>query len=287
MAADLNTPIPAGAPAGRQPGDPRPPDQRARTRARLEPGHDAVCRDARGPRPLPDLRPPDIAAGSDIVSSRRDLSGVELGSGFTGDFQPVTVQVSDAAAELHLGAQHADHAEGDDRRSATPPNRSAGWCSPRTRSRRRRSPTPGSAPPRPGSPSRSAPVRTTRCSSCAITRPGRAARRPRRAGHDRRADPQRDRRRPAHPHRGRRERRHPTHTERGIGRCTGAAGRDPRHRHGLPGADRLALAPRQLPRTNRPTPTWRSSIFGLPALAAAGAWLLGRTPTAISRRSLE
>ena len=28
-------------------------------------------------------------------------------------------------------------------------------------------------------------------------------------------------------------------------------------------------------------------ILGLPALAAAGAWLFGRTPTTISRRSLE
>ena len=36
----------------------------------------------------------DIAPGSDILSSRRDLSGIELGTGFKGDFQPVTVQVS-------------------------------------------------------------------------------------------------------------------------------------------------------------------------------------------------
>ena len=35
-----------------------------------------------------------IAAGSDILSSRRDLGGIELGTGFAGDFQPVTVQVS-------------------------------------------------------------------------------------------------------------------------------------------------------------------------------------------------
>jgi putative ABC transport system permease protein len=35
-----------------------------------------------------------IAPGSDILSSRRDLGGIELGTGFTGDFQPVTVQVS-------------------------------------------------------------------------------------------------------------------------------------------------------------------------------------------------
>jgi putative ABC transport system permease protein len=35
-----------------------------------------------------------IAAGSDILSSRRDLSGIEVGSGFSGDFTPVTVQTS-------------------------------------------------------------------------------------------------------------------------------------------------------------------------------------------------
>jgi putative ABC transport system permease protein len=36
----------------------------------------------------------DIAPGRDILSSRRDLSGTELGTGFKGDFQPVTVHVS-------------------------------------------------------------------------------------------------------------------------------------------------------------------------------------------------
>ena len=36
----------------------------------------------------------DIAAGSDILSSRHDLTGVELGTGFAADFQPTTVQVS-------------------------------------------------------------------------------------------------------------------------------------------------------------------------------------------------
>ena len=38
------------------------------------------------------LSPADIDRGSDILSSRRDLSGIELGTGFKGDFQPVTVQ---------------------------------------------------------------------------------------------------------------------------------------------------------------------------------------------------
>jgi putative ABC transport system permease protein len=36
----------------------------------------------------------DIAAGSDIVSSRRDLGGAELGTGLKGGFQPVTVRVT-------------------------------------------------------------------------------------------------------------------------------------------------------------------------------------------------
>ncbi|MEO8889825.1 MAG: FtsX-like permease family protein [Jatrophihabitantaceae bacterium] len=36
----------------------------------------------------------DIAPGSDILSSRHDLSGVEIGTGFSADFQPVTVQLS-------------------------------------------------------------------------------------------------------------------------------------------------------------------------------------------------
>ena len=36
----------------------------------------------------------DVAASSDILTARRDLSGVELGTGFKGDFQPAAVQVS-------------------------------------------------------------------------------------------------------------------------------------------------------------------------------------------------
>jgi hypothetical protein len=35
-----------------------------------------------------------IAPGSEILSSRRDLRGIELGTGFKGDFRPVSVQVS-------------------------------------------------------------------------------------------------------------------------------------------------------------------------------------------------
>jgi putative ABC transport system permease protein len=36
----------------------------------------------------------DIAPSSDILSSRHDLAGVELGTGFKGDYQPATVQVT-------------------------------------------------------------------------------------------------------------------------------------------------------------------------------------------------
>jgi putative ABC transport system permease protein len=36
----------------------------------------------------------DIAPSSDILSSRHDLAGIELGTGFKGDFQPATVQVT-------------------------------------------------------------------------------------------------------------------------------------------------------------------------------------------------
>ncbi len=36
----------------------------------------------------------DVAAGTDILSSRSDLSGTEVGAGFRSDFQPVAVQVS-------------------------------------------------------------------------------------------------------------------------------------------------------------------------------------------------
>ena len=40
------------------------------------------------------IRVGDIAAGSVILSARRDLGGIELGTGFKGNFQPVVVQVS-------------------------------------------------------------------------------------------------------------------------------------------------------------------------------------------------
>jgi putative ABC transport system permease protein len=40
------------------------------------------------------LSPSDIAPGSQILSSRRNLEGVQLGAGFKGDFQSVTVQQS-------------------------------------------------------------------------------------------------------------------------------------------------------------------------------------------------
>lgn len=40
------------------------------------------------------ISPADFASGSQILSSRRDLSGVQIGSGFKGDFRLVTVQQS-------------------------------------------------------------------------------------------------------------------------------------------------------------------------------------------------
>ena len=65
------------------------------------------------------------------------------------------------------------------------------------------------------------------------------AHRPRRAGHDRRPDPQRNRRRAAHAHRGRGERPDPAdHHRRHRGR-PGPARRRHRHGHRLPGRDRL------------------------------------------------
>ena len=86
-------PVPAGAPPDAGQANLGPPDQRAGP-ARAGP---------RSPRPyvatpaILDLyRIPAavVAAGSDILSSRRDLSGVELGTGFKGTSDPSTVQVT-------------------------------------------------------------------------------------------------------------------------------------------------------------------------------------------------
>jgi putative ABC transport system permease protein len=92
-AEDLTTPVPAGA----------PPDA---TQANLVhpftvpgQGHgwtQVATPYAATPAVLAFYRIPaaDLATGSDILSSRRDLSGAALGTGFKGDFQPVTVRVT-------------------------------------------------------------------------------------------------------------------------------------------------------------------------------------------------
>jgi len=92
-ALDLNTPVPAGS----------PPDA-----ARAAVVH-SITEQGRGQgwtfvaNPfvatpavlnLYGLTTGDLASSTDIISSRRDLSGVELGTGFKGDFRPVTVQVA-------------------------------------------------------------------------------------------------------------------------------------------------------------------------------------------------
>jgi putative ABC transport system permease protein len=93
VAADLTTPEPAGAPAdSAQANLVRPitgPDGQQ--------GWNVVTTPyVATPAVLSLYRIPttDIAAGTDIVSSRRDMSGIELGGGFTSDFRPVTVQVA-------------------------------------------------------------------------------------------------------------------------------------------------------------------------------------------------
>ncbi len=92
-AVDLTTPVPAGM----------PPDVSAASLVR----HFTVSGRGQGWNQItiPYVATPavlaryglstsDIHAGSDILSSRRDLAGVELGTGFTGDFKPVVAQVS-------------------------------------------------------------------------------------------------------------------------------------------------------------------------------------------------
>jgi len=92
-AVDLNTPIPAGAsPAASQASLVHPINEQGRGQGWSQVAIPYVATPA-----VLDLYriPADaITAGSDILSSRRDLSGIELGTGFKGDFQPVTVQVS-------------------------------------------------------------------------------------------------------------------------------------------------------------------------------------------------
>ena len=111
-----------------------------------------------------------FAAGSDILSSRRDLQRDRTRHRVQGRLPAGHGAGVRAAAELHLGAQHADHPEGHDRQRIH--RRTGRLAGPGQAAdhRRRRSPMPATAPPRPGSPSRPGPVPTTACSSCATTR---------------------------------------------------------------------------------------------------------------------
>jgi putative ABC transport system permease protein len=92
-AVDLNSPVPAGA----------PPDagEASLVRPIAVPGrgqgwNQVVTPYVATPAVLTLYRIParDLAEGSDILSSRRDLRKVQLGTGFAADFQPAVVQVS-------------------------------------------------------------------------------------------------------------------------------------------------------------------------------------------------
>jgi putative ABC transport system permease protein len=92
-AVDLTSPVPAGA----------PPDagQASLVHPFTVPGrghgwNQVAIPDVATPAVLKlyGLTSADSKPGSDILSSRRDLRGVELGTGFKGDFKPVTVQVA-------------------------------------------------------------------------------------------------------------------------------------------------------------------------------------------------
>ena len=101
-AYDLTSPVPAGAPPdASQANLVRPISVPGRGQGWNQVATPYVATRRCSPlrtrrRPLP---------GSDVVSSRGDLDGVQLGTGFKGDFRPVTVQVA-PAAQLHLGTQH-------------------------------------------------------------------------------------------------------------------------------------------------------------------------------------
>jgi putative ABC transport system permease protein len=93
-AVDLNSPVPAGAPPDAGQANLVHP---IAVHGRGRQGWTQVATPYVATPAVLDLyriRAADIAAGSAILSSRRDLSGIELGTGFKGDFQPVTVRVS-------------------------------------------------------------------------------------------------------------------------------------------------------------------------------------------------
>ena len=92
-AVDLNTPVPAGA----------PPDAAEANLVQpiTVPGRGHGWTQVATPYVatpavlgLYGVRAGDIAPGTQILTSRHDLSSVELGGGFKGDFKPTTVQVS-------------------------------------------------------------------------------------------------------------------------------------------------------------------------------------------------
>jgi putative ABC transport system permease protein len=93
VGVDLTSPIPAGA----------PPDagQASLVHPISAPGHGQGWNQVATPfvatpalLNLYRIPAADIAPGSYVVTARRDLSGIELGTGFAGDFLPVAVQVS-------------------------------------------------------------------------------------------------------------------------------------------------------------------------------------------------
>jgi putative ABC transport system permease protein len=92
-AADLNSPVPAGLPPdASQAALVRPIDTHGRGQGWTQVTTPYVATPA--VLNLYRISTASIAPNSDILTSRRDLSGIQLGTGFAGDFHPATVQVS-------------------------------------------------------------------------------------------------------------------------------------------------------------------------------------------------
>ena len=92
-AMDLTTPVPADAPPDASSASlVRPIDTHGRGQGWTQVANPYVATPA--VLNLYRLSAADIAPSSDVVSSRRDLGGVEFGAGFKGDFRPVVVQSS-------------------------------------------------------------------------------------------------------------------------------------------------------------------------------------------------
>jgi putative ABC transport system permease protein len=92
VADDLNSPIPAGAPPDASQATLVHPINQGERHGWSQVTTPYVATPAL--LNLYRISTGSMAASSDILSSRRDLSAIELGSGFSGDFQPATVQVS-------------------------------------------------------------------------------------------------------------------------------------------------------------------------------------------------